>query len=221
MRFYTRVVRGVFALVVAVAMLAGASPAGALTPNDPTWWAAWGQQMIGMPQVWDITTGSPNVVIASIDTGVARGIVDVGDNILPGRDLIRGGPVTGDAVGHGTSVATEMVARGNNGIGIAGYCWYCRLLPVRVTVDGVARGSDIAAGIRYAVDAGARVVNIGFNDDGAGLTDANEASALLYAQQRGVLVFASAGNSGSAGRTYPASYPGAYPVAATDSNDRL
>jgi subtilisin family serine protease len=127
-----------------------------------------------------------------------------------------------DIYGHGTAVASVIAARGNNGYGIAGYCWQCRVMPVRVSVNGSVTSPQLAAGIRWAADQpGVRIINIGFNDEGTGWYDTRLAQAMRYAQARGILVFASAGNSSSDGVTYPAGYGGAYPVAATDQTDAL
>jgi subtilisin family serine protease len=111
-----------------------------------------------------------------------------------------------------------IAAGGNNGIGIAGYCWGCRIMPVRITSDGTATGPMIARGVYWAVDHGARIITIGLNapDD-----DYDEAVAMRYARDKGVLVIASAGNTGSEGLRYPAANAGVLPVAATNDSDIL
>jgi len=102
---------------------------------------------------------------------------------------------------------------------MAGYCWKCSLLPVRVAAgrEGAVAGT-IGAGIRWAVDHGARVVNVSLASN---QFDWNQAGAIEYAQQAGVLVVASAGNGGDIGYRYPAAYPGVLSVAGSDERDLL
>ncbi len=118
-----------------------------------------------------------------------------------------------DDEGHGTFVAGVAAASGDNAVGITGVAPRAGLLPVKV-LDCTATGriSDAAAGIRYAADRGADVINISFGtpNDSPALREAVE-----YAQARGAVVVASAGNDGSRGITYPAAYPGVISVAAS------
>ena len=122
-----------------------------------------------------------------------------------------------DDNGHGTHVAGIAAAETNNGIGIAGVSWGAQLMTVRV-LDRYGDGyySDVAAGIVYAADNGARVINLSFGGEQPSqlLQDAVD-----YAHQRGVLVVAAAGNDGG-GVLYPAACNHAMAVAATDRNDR-
>lgn len=121
-----------------------------------------------------------------------------------------------DDYGHGTHVAGIAVARINNGVGIAGMAGNARLMTVKV-LDQYGNGwySDVAQGIVYAVDNGARVINIS-----AGGTPASQMlqEAVDYAYARGVLVVAAAGNDGGA-VLYPAACEHTLAVAATDQND--
>ena len=118
-----------------------------------------------------------------------------------------------DDEGHGTFVAGVAAATGDNEVGITGVAPRASLLPVKV-LDCTATGriSDAAAGIRYAADMHADVINISFGtpNDSPALREAIE-----YAQARGAIVVASAGNDGSRGITYPAAYPGVISVAAS------
>jgi len=120
---------------------------------------------------------------------------------------------TQDDEGHGTFVSGVAAAAGNNEVGITGVAPHALILPVKV-LDCTATGriSDAAAGIRYAADNGAHVINISFGtpNDSPALRD-----AVQYAQVRGAIVVASAGNDGSRGITYPAAYPGVIAVAAS------
>jgi hypothetical protein len=211
----------IFAAVLVA--LACASSAAALTPNEPSWQVAWGQKQVNMPAAWDITTGSPNVVIAVVDTGVSEN-ADLAGALVPGWNFVVNNADASDYQGHGTASASIVAARGNDGQGVAGYCWRCKIMPVKVSNSGMDFNSPTtAAGIRWAVDHGARVISIGFSDEGAGgsPTDPVVASAIAYAAQHDVLVVASAGNTGMSGLTQPASDPGAYPTAAVDQSGNL
>ncbi|MGE3961493.1 MAG: S8 family serine peptidase [Dehalococcoidia bacterium] len=118
-----------------------------------------------------------------------------------------------DDEGHGTFVAGVAAATGDNAIGVTGVAPLAGLLPVKV-LDCTATGriSDAVAGIRYAADMGADVINISFGtpNDSPALREAIE-----YAQARGAVIVASAGNDGSRGITFPAAYRGVLSVAAS------
>jgi subtilisin family serine protease len=207
-------------LTVLVAVLAFAGPSGAATiPNEPVWGQEWAQHLLKMPEVWDLTTGSPDVIISTVDTGVNPTVDDVRDALIPGWDFFQNDAVPRDTQGHGTHLASALVARGNNGTGTVGFCWQCKLMPVRVSEDGSATSDMIAKGIHWAVDHGARIIVIGLNAGGA--ADENEHEAVRYAYSRGVMVVASAGNTGNQDLRYPASFPEAVPVAATNDFDQL
>ncbi len=204
-------------------VLACVSTAAAITPNDPVWPQSWGEQRVGMAAAWDITTGDPNVIIAVVDTGVNPNAADLHGALVPGWDFITNSAATQDTGGHGTLSATIAVGRGNDGQGVAGYCWRCRLMPVRVSASGSGFDGGLSAlGIRWAVDHGARIISIGFSDEGTyTYPEPHIASAIAYAAQHGVLVLASSGNTGDATLTHPASDSGAYAVAGTDPSDAL
>ena len=212
------------ALLLGVAADRAPAAANPVKPNDPGWAWQWALQQMRLPEVWEYTTGSPNIVIAAIDTGVNPKIVDISDALVGGWDFTDNDAVIEDTHGHGTLTASVMVARGNNAHYMAGYCWECKLMPVRVTQDKIADPFKIAAGIRWAVDHGARVVNVGFGTSRAtgheSPVDA-VAEAIRYAVERNVVVTASAGNSGEDGVLYPAGYPGVIAVAATDERNFL
>jgi uncharacterized protein (DUF697 family) len=209
---------GVAALLVASLAFAGAGRA-ATVPNEPVWGQEWALHKLQMPDVWDITTGSPDVVIATVDTGVNPAIGDLQGALVPGWDFIQDDAVPRDTQGHGTHLASALVARGNNGQGIAGLCWQCKLMPVRVSDDGSATGGEIAEGINWAVTHGARIIVIGLNAGGA--PDPAERQAVLNAAARGVLVVASAGNTGTSELRYPAAFPEVLAVGATNDFDQL
>jgi serine protease len=123
----------------------------------------------------------------------------------------------GDRNGHGTHVAGIIAAAGNNGEGIAGVAWHARIMAVRVLDDdAIGWESDVILGLRYAVDNGARVVNmsLGLAQDSPAL-----AGAVADAEARGVVVVAAAGNSGGEA-LYPAAYSTVLSVGASDREDR-
>ena len=194
------------------------SASAAVQPNDPVWADQPGPRQIGLPQVWETTTGDPSVVIATIDTG-ANVIPDLQDAFVPGFDFVENDYEPQDTHGHGSRVASVIAARGNNQIGMAGHCWGCRVMPIRVSANGSASPGRIAVGIRYAVDAGARIINVSLSHPGS--PDAAEAAAVKYAIDRDVIVVASAGNAGTEALTYPGAYPGVLAVGATDDLDAL
>ncbi len=205
---------------LATLALTGGTAVGAVQPNDPVWAEQLGARQIGMPQVWETTTGDASVVIATVDTG-ANGIPDLEGALVPGYDFVDNDfePQDTHAGGHGSRVASVIAARGNNQLGMAGYCWGCRVMPIRVSSNGSASPARIAAGIRYAVDQGARIINVSLSH--AGSPDAAEAAAVAYAISRDVIVVASAGNAGTETPQYPAAYPGVLAVGATDDLDTL
>jgi serine protease len=120
---------------------------------------------------------------------------------------------------HGTHVAGTIAQSTGNGKGVAGMAPEARLMPIKVlSAYGSGTSHDIAEGIRWAVDHGARVLNLSLGGGGRSL--AMEA-AVAYARRRGAVVVCAAGNSGSRGVSYPAAYPGAFAVSAVGPQGRL
>jgi thermitase len=192
----------------------------ALVPNDPFYAGTsyrWTFARPGFEKAWTQTLGDPSVVVAVVDTGVTE-TPDLRGALLPGYDAITGGTDASDLVGHGTEVAELIAARAANGIGIAGACARCSILPVRVTDDtGAAPPSAIAAGIVWAVDHAARIVNVSIAAPDP--TPELEA-AVRYAAGHGVLVVAAAGNDARAGVDYPAALAGVLSVEASTQDDQ-
>jgi subtilisin family serine protease len=188
-------------------------------PNDTLWQDQWGPRRVRAQRAWDATRGSSSVVVAVIDTGVAYGHPDLQGLFVPGHDFVNNDADPRDDHGHGTAVAGVIAARTQNHEGQAGMCWKCSVMPVKV-LDGNGSGptSTIAAGIVWAVNHGARVINLSLG--GAGTTQALQ-DAVVFAASKGVVVVAAAGNSGSSTKFYPAAYADALSVAATTSNDNL
>ncbi len=188
-------------------------------PDDPSYRSQWHLRRIVSPLAWSLTTGSDSVVVAIIDSGVYGRHPDLASKLVPGWNFVRGNADTSDLMGHGTAVAGTVAAATNNGIGVAGVNWRSRIMPL-VVVDETdyAAYSDIAAGIEYAVDHGARVINVSIGGPNSSYTLQR---AVDYAWSKGALVFASAMNQGVSDRYYPAACAHAIAVSATDANDRL
>lgn len=129
-----------------------------LSPNDPQFHypfnpcqsslGCWPYSELNLPAAWDTTTGSASVTVAVIDTGVAPSHVDLSGAVLPGWNFVAGNANAADDNGHGTEVAGMIAARGNNGIGVVGSCWSCKILPVKVlSASGSGYASAVANGI--------------------------------------------------------------------------
>jgi type VII secretion-associated serine protease mycosin len=220
----------------------GMLPAGAAVPAHP----AVARQGLGaqvradeqrqlaameVPAAWKLSTGR-GVRVGVLDTGVDRSAPDLTGSVLAGPDLVKGADPPGYRPPHlhGTFIASLIAGHGSgpgHADGVIGVAPAAKVLSVRVIPDdsepGIAVYNQSAAyddvigqGIRYAVQHGASVINLslGGNDPSR-----NTQAAIGYAVSHGVLVVASAGNSGGGGRrfspySYPASYPGVISVAA-------
>jgi type VII secretion-associated serine protease mycosin len=165
-------------------------------------------------------TGAHAMIVAVIDSGVDLTHPDLAANLLPGKDFVDGDNTPQDTYGHGTHVS-GTIAAALNGIGIVGVAPSVKILPVRV-LDGRGNGSmyDVAQGIIWAADAGAKVINLSL---GGAVDDPNVHEAVDYAIQKGAVVVAASGNhdnpDGSDNvKMYPAAYPGVLAVAAVDSD---
>jgi subtilisin family serine protease/uncharacterized protein YkwD len=192
--------------------------ATALEPNDPHWAEQSGLRIARFAEAWATSRGSPDVVVAVLDTGVSALHPDLAGALLPGHDIVNGDGDPADDHGHGTAVAGVIAARANNALGIAGVCWLCRILPVKVLgADGYGATSAVAAGIVWAADQGADVINLSL---GSPETTEALAGAVRYANGRGALIVAAAGNAGASTPFYPAAEPDVLAVAATDDDDR-
>ena len=191
--------------------------AAAVAPNDPYWSKQWGTTKTMTDTAWSTTTGSSTVVIAELDTGVDAGHADLSGAFTAGYDFINNDSNPADDYGHGTEVAGVLAARGNNNVGIAGQCWSCRIMPVKVlNSSGSGSYSAISNGITYAADHGARIINMSLGGTVASSTLQN---AVNYAWNKGVLLIAAAGNAGTTAYNYPGAYDPVVAVAGSDSRD--
>ena len=232
------------------------------TPNDPLFGLQWALRNTGQdypsshrykeppgapdvdidaPEAWDINTGSSNVIVAVLDTGVDYKHRDLQNNIwfnpaelagAAGVDDDNNGYIDDvfgynfaydtnnplDDNGHGTHVAGTIAAGGNNALDVAGVSWNSRVMSLKfLAANGIGFTSNAARAFYYAVDNGADVVSNSWG--GAGFSQALQ-DAISYAHSQGLIIVASAGNDDSNEPVYPAFYENVIAVAATDSNDQ-
>jgi serine protease len=203
-------------------------PVQALTiPNDPMFLTRqWDKWVMYADLAWDIITGG-TIKVAVVDNGVEYYHPDLAANFRsgePGYDFIANdndprpdNPGIENAF-HGTHVAGIIAAVSNNLTGIAGWA-QIQLLAVRVLNDsGSGNLSDVARGIRWAADNGAKVINLSLGGDAASTV---LIEACQYAVNRGALLVAASGNDGRSGITYPARLNECIAVGATDENSEL
>lgn len=221
---------------------------GAVIPNDPgtgtaagDWrqlqWNFDGPFGVNAPEAWAnaAASGQPagsNVIVAVLDTGVAyanRGSYRRSPDFsrytfVQGYDFISRTPYANDRNGHGTFVAGTIAEATNNRYGLTGLAYLARIMPVRVLdAQGEGDASAIAEGVRFAVNHGARVINLSleFSSDVTASDIPELIDALRYAYRHGVVVVAAAGNEGSTTIPYPARAAHAIAVGASTEHGCL
>lgn len=207
-------------------------------PDDPGFDAQWGLQSptgpdINALQAWEITTGSPSVIVAVIDSGIdashpdlqgqlwvnpaeiaGNGIDDDQNGMVDdvhGWDFLTNSNVLRDDEGHGTHVSGIIAAVSNNGTGVAGVAPGVKLMPLKfLDARGDGDTSDAVLAIRYAVDHGAAIINASWGgaDDTRALRD-----AIDYARSHGVLFVTAAGNQHANSDVRTTNFPPSYRMA--------
>ena len=182
------------------------------TANDPYRSLQWNMDAIDVEAAWAWSTGA-GATVAVLDTGCTAGPYDGLANLGTGTDVVNGDSDPADDLGHGTHICGTVGAATDNAAGVVGIAYGATLMPVKV-LDRFGTGtvSDIVTGLEYARTNGAAVVNLSV---GSAWSSSTEAAAVLDAYNDGVFVAAAAGNSASS-IDYPAAYPGAVAVGATD-----
>ena len=189
-----------------------------IAPNDSHFDKQWAFDKIQALEVWQVTSGSQDVIIAILDTGIDQTHIDLAGQVIASVNFTQS-PTVDDVDGHGTHIAGIIGAIANNGAGIAGLAYNCSLMNVKVADDrGFVDAEAVAEGIVWAVDNGAKVINMSLT-----LTEPTQAleDAIDYAWSKGAILVAAAGNNGSSTPMYPAYYTNCLAVTATNSNDFL
>lgn len=183
-------------------------------PTDTYYAYQYQHDLLNIPEAWSVTYGTNDIVVAVIDSGVSRTHTDLPQSrILPGKNYLVGGTVTGDVRGHGTMVTGVIAATVDNTIGVAGICNAVTILPLQITSDyGNITESRLIQAIKDAADAGVRVINMSMG----GPTSLAEEEAINYALSKNVILIASAGNNGYERLNYPASYDTVVSVASVN-----
>ncbi len=193
-------------------------------PNDPRYPKRWHMRQIGMPEAWKLADGD-GVIVAVLDTGVGfesyKKFYELPD--LKGIEWVKpynfvaNNKHAADDHGHGSHVTGTIAQVTNNGIGVAGIARKAKIMPVKVlSASGSGSVAGIADAIRYAADNGAKVINMSL---GGAFPSKVLEKAVKYAFDKGVTVVCAAGNDGKGKVGYPAAYPGAIAVAATQDDE--
>lgn len=184
-------------------------------PNDPLYTRyQWNLPLIHADEAWEVTPGKEDIVIAVVDTGVDLLHQDFQGKLVDGYNVVADNDNPQDDNGHGTHVAGIISAKTNNTLGIAGVAWFNKIMPIKAMGgDGTGSSFDIAKGIRWAADHGARVINmsVGNYNHSAILHE-----AVQYAYNKGIVLVAASGNDNTDQSSYPAVYPEVISVAAVD-----
>ena len=211
-----------------------------LAPDDTRYPTQWHYPLIGLPQAWDLTTGSSDVIVAVVDTGVFLEHVELQSKLAEGYDFISDAARARDGDGidpnpddlgdgqelqkssfHGTHVAGTAGGESNNALGVAGVSWGAQIMPVRVLGVGGGTSFDVLQGVRFAAglenSSGrvpprrADIINLSL---GSSLFSQFEQDVYSQVRGLGVILVSAAGNDRTSEPSYPASYDGVVSVAA-------
>jgi len=188
-----------------------------MVPNDEHYHYQWHLDNpeyggIQMEEAWDVSTGDPSVVVAIVDTGIAYEdsgkfcqAPDLAKTcFVAGYDFVNDDSHPNDDNRHGTHVAGTVGQSTNNSIGVAGGAFDTCLMPVKVLDKrGSGTYADVAEGIRWAADNGAKVINLSLGGSSA---DETLKGAVQYAYEKGATVIAACGNDNAGSCLYPAAY---------------
>lgn len=210
----------------------------AVTVADPRRGEQWALDMINAPTGWSYSVGSPDAMVAVLDTGIQLSHPDLSANLFKNTAEVAGNgldddgngriddvngwnaydqtPNVNDDNGHGTQMA-GIIAAASNKAGIAGLAFASRLIPVKVlNAEGVGTSSSIIDGINYAVRNRASVINISVTSV---MDDAAVKGAIEFASTFNVTTVAPMGNDGARLTRFPAAWSRSLPVVAVGATN--
>ena len=209
-------------------------------PDDTNYSSQWSHQIANSEDAWDIETGNKSIIIAIVDTGIdfdhpeldsktwnntaeipGNNIDDDGNGYIDdvkGWDFINNDNYPDDDHFHGSHCSGIAAAETNNSQGVAGVCWNCTVMPVKcLSSSGSGTWTSVSLSVRYAADNGADIISLSLG--GSSYSSVLE-DAVDYAHNKGVVVIAAAGNTGSKNFGYPAAYRNVISVTATTDTDQ-
>ncbi|WP_139892164.1 S8 family serine peptidase [Bacillus sp. D386] len=186
----------------------------AYTPKDKHYKKQWHLPKINMPKAWDKSKGSSSIIVAVIDNGMQTNHPDLKGKITKQKNIVRNNSTITSAA-HGTHVA-GIIAATQNTIGISGVAPKVKIMPVQVFNGQYADAYSIGDGIIYAVNNGARVLNLSF---GSYSYSSYVDSAVAYAHSKGAIIIAAAGNDSTSYTSYPAALNHVLAVSSTNKKD--
>ena len=192
-------------------------------PNDEFYSYQWGLEAIQAPKVWDeqVTHDKGEITVAVIDSGIDKNHEELVGKVLPGYNFVQDNTDVTDVSGHGTAVAGVIAANYNNEKGISGVVGdlNVKILPLRTSdTYGISYLENIIRAIDYAMSEEVDVINLslGTQEYSAILND-----VIQQAVDQGIVVVASAGNSGEKEYMYPASYSQVISVGSISKNGKV
>lgn len=205
------------------------SGSSTVIPNDPSFGSQWGLRNTGQTingvagtaggdinaiNAWDVTTGT-NIIVSVLDSGIPLTHPEFSGRLLQGYDYANNDNDPTDDQGHGTNVSSIVGAKGDNSSLVAGVNWNCRIIPVKIlNSSNSGQYSWWVSGITYAVDNGAKVLNMSVG--GSGYSQAL-ADAVTYAYTNGRIVVACMMNNNNNVTYYPAGFSNVISVGAINN----
>jgi len=195
------------------------------TPNDPGFVNQWNMPAVQAQQAWNITAGL-GVKVAVIDTGLAtNGSTDGVACSVDAKNTIDGSTNVFDGNGHGTHVSGTIAQTTNNAIGVTGLAYDACVIPIKALGDnGSGTDADMAEGIAYAIDKGARVISMSLGYPATySLADfaGSASNSVLNNVPDNVVVIAASGNESASNVAYPASHPKTIAVGAISNGNGI
>ncbi len=183
-------------------------------PNDPQFVSQYGPKKVKCPEAWDIGKGAPSTVIAVIDTGIDLNHEDLKNKLVPGYDFSDNDNDPTAAGDHGVHTAGIAAADTNNGKGVVGAGFNCKIMPLKIFPNATDAAS--ASAMIFAADNGAKVISLSYGAYFASLT---EQSAVNYAWGKGVVLVGGAANDNVNNKFYPGAFTNVICVGSTGTSD--